>query len=539
MTVFSKLVAVVTALSSAAATSSGDTMFKLSTHRPHSGPNNTTFVTYHPPTQYETFGLGIDTPKPGWIDLTGLDTDKEYYRTPRLAAFDFLEDRYGGSKSIRLHVLGPATPPYLHSPLETEPGSVTHVYFKQTLNGIEVANAVANVAVKDKKVVAYGANFVPKPKYIAPGTPKLTFSEAIVAAESRLGIKYNGEIVKKEYVITDPDTAILTYIVPVAAENDQDILDAIVDAESGRVVDVIRTHPEVEYRILEFMGPDPTGWSTVAHRGFDEDQVPFGDTESPCPTISPPSETGRVRKDMPGFYDCSDEAADCLGHFTFGMYKREHPKDDASELSYEGSFAREAEFESHSLINHLAGGGRRWCLSTTESSGMGQGWMSVDIFRRIFSLKTPQDFVIFRRTWNDTTTVRSTPYSINMTVNPHTYASVQSMDDVHHIGEVWATMLVEMYWKLVAAKGYKSPFSRTETEEPDGGNTIFKSLFINGLQTQPCNPTFLTGRDAIIQADENLYGGENKCTLWKAFAKRGLGVNAADYTNDFGVPAGC
>lgn len=28
---------------------------------------------------------------------------------------------------------------------------------------------------------------------------------------------------------------------------------------------------------------------------------------------------------------------------------------------------------------------------------------------------------------------------------------------------------------------------------------------------------------AIIQADANRYGGTNKCLLWKAFAKRGLG----------------
>jgi hypothetical protein len=28
---------------------------------------------------------------------------------------------------------------------------------------------------------------------------------------------------------------------------------------------------------------------------------------------------------------------------------------------------------------------------------------------------------------------------------------------------------------------------------------------------------------AIIQADANRYGGANACTLWTAFAKRGLG----------------
>ncbi|KAG8888145.1 hypothetical protein FRB99_004146, partial [Tulasnella sp. 403] len=192
MTVFSKLVAVVTALSSAAATSSGDTMFKLSTHRSHLGPNNTTFVTYHPPTQYETFGPGTYFPKPGWMDL-GLDPDFEFYPTPEDIAFEFLEDRYGRFGSIDFDVLdAPTLPRYSIDPSKSGPDSVTYVYFKQMLNVVEVANAIAKVVIKDKRVVAYGANFVPKPKYIAPRIPKLTFSEAIVVAESKLGIKYYG-----------------------------------------------------------------------------------------------------------------------------------------------------------------------------------------------------------------------------------------------------------------------------------------------------------------------------------------------------------
>jgi extracellular elastinolytic metalloproteinase len=49
----------------------------------------------------------------------------------------------------------------------------------------------------------------------------------------------------------------------------------------------------------------------------------------------------------------------------------------------------------------------------------------------------------------------------------------------------------------------------------------------------------LAGRDAWIQADANRYGGENKCILWKAFASRGLGVNAASHNDDTSIPADC
>jgi hypothetical protein len=50
----------------------------------------------------------------------------------------------------------------------------------------------------------------------------------------------------------------------------------------------------------------------------------------------------------------------------------------------------------------------------------------------------------------------------------------------------------------------------------------------------------ISGRDAWIQADVNRYAGANKCTLWKAFASRGLGSSATTaYVDSTTVPAGC
>ena len=48
-----------------------------------------------------------------------------------------------------------------------------------------------------------------------------------------------------------------------------------------------------------------------------------------------------------------------------------------------------------------------------------------------------------------------------------------------------------------------------------------------------------TARDAWIQADENRYNGEHVCTVWTAFASRGLGVNASGYRDDTTVPSEC
>lgn len=36
----------------------------------------------------------------------------------------------------------------------------------------------------------------------------------------------------------------------------------------------------------------------------------------------------------------------------------------------------------------------------------------------------------------------------------------------------------------------------------------------------------MDARDAIVQADQILTGGENTCEIWKAFASRGLGPEA-------------
>ena len=60
------------------------------------------------------------------------------------------------------------------------------------------------------------------------------------------------------------------------------------------------------------------------------------------------------------------------------------------------------------------------------------------------------------------------------------------------------------------------------------GNTEFLKLVMDGLSLQPCNPTFLQARDAILQADELRNGGANKCEIIKGFAKRGLGIGASD-----------
>jgi extracellular elastinolytic metalloproteinase len=61
---------------------------------------------------------------------------------------------------------------------------------------------------------------------------------------------------------------------------------------------------------------------------------------------------------------------------------------------------------------------------------------------------------------------------------------------------------------------------------PKHGNSLIVQLVLNAMKLQQCRPGFFEARDAIIQADQVLTGGENFCDLWSAFAEKGLGVDA-------------
>ncbi|MEM6698738.1 MAG: M36 family metallopeptidase, partial [Bacteroidota bacterium] len=109
-------------------------------------------------------------------------------------------------------------------------------------------------------------------------------------------------------------------------------------------------------------------------------------------------------------------------------------------------------------------------------------------------------------------------------------------------GSVWCAMLWDMFWDLVDVHGYD-----TDLYNGTGGNNIAIDLVLNGMKMQTCNPGFVDGRDAILAADDALYGGANKCTIWNAFARRGLGFSAnqggsasnTDGTEAFDLPTSC
>ncbi|RKP06674.1 peptidase M36 [Thamnocephalis sphaerospora] len=122
--------------------------------------------------------------------------------------------------------------------------------------------------------------------------------------------------------------------------------------------------------------------------------------------------------------------------------------------------------------------------------------------------------------------LRNYPYTSHVKKNPSHILMLNDNEwasDPHNIGEVWASMLFEMHWNLVRKLGFTSDKHSADITK---GNTLALKLVTDGLMLQPCFPTFVDARNAIIQAEMILTRGEHRCELWTAFARRGLGLDA-------------
>lgn len=202
----------------------------------------------------------------------------------------------------------------------------------------------------------------------------------------------------------------------------------------------------------------------------------------------------------------------------------------------------------HGISNRLVGGADvADCLFNEEQ--MGEGWS--DWFGLMITQKASDQAGDIRgvATYvtnepNDGTGIRPAPYSTDFAINDYTYGRTNNtvLTQPHGIGFVWATMLWDLNWALIDKFGF-DPNLKTGT----GGNNVAMALVIEGLKLTSCNPGFTDGRDGILAADQILYGGANRCLIWKAFARRGLGYSAnqgnsfdrSDQVEAFDMPPAC
>ncbi|CAA9961110.1 hypothetical protein CFE70_004484 [Pyrenophora teres f. teres 0-1] len=202
---------------------------------------------------------------------------------------------------------------------------------------------------------------------------------------------------------------------------------------------------------------------------------------------------------------------------------------------------------THGLSNRLTGGpANSGCLSMLESGGMGEGWS--DFFATAIRLKPSdtraKDYTMGEWISGSEFGIRNYKYSTNLEVNPQVYTDVDQYTRVHPIGNIWASMLYEVLWNLIDKYGKNDDWlpEFNSAGVPKDGKYLSMKLVLDGMALQPCNPTFVSARDAIVDADKALTGGANLCEIWSGFAKRGLGEKAvystSGRTNNFDIPAG-
>ncbi|KAI5116385.1 hypothetical protein M0805_005882 [Coniferiporia weirii] len=558
---------------------------KHATHRVRSLSSGVVVTSFHPPSQFETFGVGIDHPLSKRAESSDVAEIAVSFVTSRLGI------KEGGIVFKKSFVSQ----------------SATHAFLKQKINGIEVANAVANVALNTNgKVVSFGSNFI-KPDSVSSSTPAISSDAAISAAETKLHATHNGFPTDLEFFAKDDGSMVLTHVIQVENEH---WLEAFIDAQSGDVVGVNDFTADSAFFVVPIHQQDPTsgmqlvedpedplsspeGWNTgsegtsgnnvVSFKGttsvITEESAAdlvfdFPDDDSEAPTAGTNLDAARTNAfyvsnnvhDITYRYGFTESAFNFqtdnfgnggLGNDNVQISVRDSAGTNNADFSTppDGQSGRMRMFlwtfperdgalendivaheNTHGTSNRLTGGGTGRCLQTTEAGGMGEGWSDA------FAEWTEQtadiiDFTLGGYVTDNPAGIRSVPYSSNKTIDPLMYSNLQTLSEVHDIGEVWATMLHDVHAALVGAHG----FSTIADTNPDGteGNIVFMHLFIDQLSLQPCNPTFLQARDAWIQADVNRFDGANECLLWNAFAGRGLGVNAANHENDATVPEGC
>ncbi|KAG0308314.1 Fungalysin/Thermolysin Extracellular metalloproteinase 5 [Linnemannia gamsii] len=206
---------------------------------------------------------------------------------------------------------------------------------------------------------------------------------------------------------------------------------------------------------------------------------------------------------------------------------------------------------AHGISTRLTGGpANSGCLGWGEAGGMGEGWG--DFFATMFRQKPEHNYEseftmgAYSASGNG---IRRFPYSTSLESNPETFKIMDQSQywGVHAKGEVWAGMLYEVYRNL----NLRLPFTEDwyTNEKTKYANTLVLQLVVDGLKLQPCMPSFIQARDAILQAEKLLTKGEYQCDIWRAFTKRGLGPKArvigANFpfgtvrTESFDLPKNC
>ncbi|KAH8978807.1 Fungalysin metallopeptidase-domain-containing protein [Lactarius hatsudake] len=200
----------------------------------------------HPESIFERFGVD------------GVDPFPTYRRYPRdtpdtnAAAVSFLASKLG-------------VPEYSVHPRASAQGQAAHhVFLVQKINGIPVANAVANVAFNNKrKVSSFSSSFV-EHSGAADTDPSVSLADAITTAEKTLTGTYNGHPPTLEFVVQPNGLAALAHVIQIQNEATGAWYEAFVDAHNNTLLSLTDFATKASYRVLPIHEQDPTqGFQTI------------------------------------------------------------------------------------------------------------------------------------------------------------------------------------------------------------------------------------------------------------------------------------
>jgi Zn-dependent metalloprotease len=175
----------------------------------------------------------------------------------------------------------------------------------------------------------------------------------------------------------------------------------------------------------------------------------------------------------------------------------------------------------HGVSNRLVGGPNNTsCLGGTQAGAMGEGWSDY------WAITFYNDGRVGEYVTNNATNgIRRAAYTVPSNPVHDSYADLGAGGfEVHRDGEVWAAALWDLRTQLGAA--------------------ITDRIVSEGMKFTPCSPSFLNARDGILQADQAVNGGANRCAIWTVFARHGMGAsatgnNGTQHNAATDVPADC
>ncbi|KAI9439555.1 Fungalysin metallopeptidase-domain-containing protein [Lactarius indigo] len=216
--------------------------FQYTTHRTHyiGADRNVKLEAFHPESIFERFGVdGVDP----------LPTYRRYPRdTPSAGdtAMSFLASKLGISEDdIQLRALAQ--------------GQVAqYAFLAQKINGVPIANAVANIVFNsDGKVSSFSSSFV-KLSGSADTNPSVSVDVATATAEKALNGTYNGHNTTLEFVVQPNGYAALSHVIQIQNDTAGTWYEAFVDAHNNTLITVTDFAARASYLALPIHEQDPT-----------------------------------------------------------------------------------------------------------------------------------------------------------------------------------------------------------------------------------------------------------------------------------------